>query len=600
MYNSHFGFRENPFSVTPDPRFFYANPLYQEAFAALQYGIKNKKGFIVITGEVGTGKTTLLRKLMRHLEATIDSVFIFNTSLSFSEILQLILQDLGLPHKGTPRLAMMQELNEYLIQQLQKNRTVSLLIDEAQNLNDESLEGLRLLSNLETDKDKLLQIVLMGQPELEGKLNKHSLRQLNQRVALRCRLAPLSRADVAPYLRHRLRVAGYNGPELFSEQAVKAVWGHSRGTPRLINLICDNALLTAYATHKRFVSLAMVEEAARDLGLQKAPIDLREVVSTPNRIVRHKGQRAPAVVNRSLQPRPRRLTRIAVGASGGALAALLFAVGVTFVMDPAQTKRVFSNLSVKTSEDLRGIAGRRLKFFEDRFLSKQAVQEEVPAPVELRPTPGAQGPAPSKPNVLPVKLTEPIPEPPSRNNSPGEQANATTLPSHPLPVKSKVVDDWKTQPIVIEYGSTISQIAGGAYGDNKILALDLLKEFNSHIENLNWVIAGQSLWLPPLSRETLLRQQPDGSYHLILGSFPSSMGAERHSRLARNKGYEVLVTPRRVSDNILLYRVEIKDLKNLAAVNQAWNTAVANTWFSLPGNYFAGQSGANHNNAQDH
>src|SRR3989442_290995 len=255
MYTTYFGLREAPFSVTPDPRLFYSNSLYQEALAALLYGIKNKKGFIVVTGDVGTGKTTLLRKLMRNLEATDHSVLIFNTHLSFLELLQLILHDLGLPaNRGKNKLAMIQELNQYLVEQLKNKHTVSLLIDEAQNLTHEVLEGLRLLSNLETDKEKLLQIVLMGQPELERKLDRRSLRQLKQRIAVHCQLAPLNGSEVGPYIDLRLRAAGYEGEDPFDSDAVGQIVLYSRGVPRLINIICDNALLNAYATSQKRVS----------------------------------------------------------------------------------------------------------------------------------------------------------------------------------------------------------------------------------------------------------------------------------------------------------------------------------------------------------
>jgi type II secretory pathway predicted ATPase ExeA len=601
IYNSYFGFREIPFSVTPDPRFFYANSLYQEALATLQYGIKNKKGFIVITGEVGTGKTTLLRKLMRQLEASIDSVFIFNTYLSFSELLQLILQDLGLPLKEKTRLVMIQELNEYLMQQLQKGRTVSLLIDEAQNLSDESLEGLRLLSNLETDKEKLLQIVLMGQPELEAKLNKPSLRQLNQRVALRCRLDPLSQVDVGSYIRHRPQVAGYKGSEIFSMSAVKAIWLYSRGTPRLINLICDNALLIAYATNKRFVSEAMVDEASRDLGLKRAVIDLREEVQTANiKTQNRKGQSVQPLGNKPLQRKPQRLAWVALGAFSGAFIAILFAGGAALVIDPIQAKDHLSSLSLKI-ENLRRITGQTLKFFEGRLFPKEAEREEAQLSVDSQPGLDPQGPVSSKPNAEPLKLAEQIQVSPSQDtgDSPGGEGGSTTVPSRLLPLQWRMADNWKEQPVVIEYGSTISEVANDAYGANRILAMDLLKEFNSHIENLNWVLAGQTLWLPPLSRETLLRKQPDGSYRLILASFPSSMGADGLSQAVRSKGYQVMVTPRRVSDNILLHRVEIEGLKNLEAVNQAWNTALANTWFSFSDSFSAGESSENLSSIQN-
>src|SRR5262249_13887286 len=204
MYNSYFGFSVSPFSVTPDPNFFYTNSVYQEAYANLRYGIESKKGFIVITGEVGTGKTTLLRKLMHNLEGTIHTVFVFNTYLDFTELLRVILYDLGLGPEEPNRVTMLQELNDYLITQLKQGHIVTVLVDEAQNLSDEALEGLRLLSNLETDQEKLIQIVLMGQPELQTRLGRPSLRQLKQRVALQCRLVPLKDEEVGPYIDFRL------------------------------------------------------------------------------------------------------------------------------------------------------------------------------------------------------------------------------------------------------------------------------------------------------------------------------------------------------------------------------------------------------------
>jgi len=268
MYNSYFGFREPPFNVTPDPYFFYTNSLYQQALDALFYGIKAKKGFIVITGEVGTGKTTLLRKLMQNLEANVQSVLIVYTKITFNEMLERIVHDLGLTRKTNNSLIIIEELNRYLTEQLKKGHTVSLLIDEAQHLSDDSIEGLRLLSNLETDKEKLLQIVLLGQPELDTKLNNPSLRQLKQRIALRIRLDCLKPIQVEDYVRHRLQVSGYDGPEIFSKEAIEQIWGCSRGIPRLINILCENALLLAYTSDKRVISGAMIDKVADDLQLE--------------------------------------------------------------------------------------------------------------------------------------------------------------------------------------------------------------------------------------------------------------------------------------------------------------------------------------------
>jgi general secretion pathway protein A len=268
MYDKHFGFLDPPFTVTPDPRFFYTNSVYREAFANLRYGIEARKGFILITGEVGTGKTTLLKLFMHNAEATIHTAFIFNPRLSFIELLRAILNDLGVPNDpADDRLSLFEKLNGYLIEQLKKRQIVALLIDEAQDLADELLEELRLLSNLETDKDKLLQIVLIGQPELEEKLEQPALRQLKQRVALRCRLAPLKNNEVHQYINFRLKTVGYEGKELFDTGAVERIALYSKGTPRLINVICDNALLIAYASSKNKVSAEMVEEIAADLQL---------------------------------------------------------------------------------------------------------------------------------------------------------------------------------------------------------------------------------------------------------------------------------------------------------------------------------------------
>ena len=266
MYAEHFGFSKLPFSVTPDPQVVFNNSLYREAFATLQYGVLGKRGFVFITGEVGTGKTTLLRKLLHSLGPTVHSVFIFNTQVSFVELLRLILDDLGLAHENDDKLTMIEILNQYLIERLRQGHIVTLLIDEAQNLCDEALEGLRLLSNLETDTEKLLQIVLMGQPELEIKLDQLKLRQLKQRIALQCRLAPLKKEEVGAYIEFRLNAVGFRGKSPF-QGSLETIAFYSKGIPRLVNIICDNALLIAYAASKGKVSAQMVEEVARDLQL---------------------------------------------------------------------------------------------------------------------------------------------------------------------------------------------------------------------------------------------------------------------------------------------------------------------------------------------
>jgi general secretion pathway protein A len=268
-FESYFGFRETPFGVTPDPRFFYSHPLYLEGLAALVYGIKAKKGLMLLTGEVGTGKTILLRKLMRQLE-TVQFVFISSSHITSYGLIELMIQDLGLMNKEKNRLDMIHELNEHLLQQLKKGHTVVLLIDEGQNLSDDALEGLCSLSNLETDEEKLLQIVLVGQPELATRLSKSSFRRIKQRIAIHHRLHSLQTiGEVDDYICHRLRVVGYDGPEIFNKEATEAVWYYSAGTPRLINIICDSALAMTCQTFKKKVSAYMVMKAASALLLER-------------------------------------------------------------------------------------------------------------------------------------------------------------------------------------------------------------------------------------------------------------------------------------------------------------------------------------------
>ena len=276
MYEKHFGFTELPFSDTPNPRFFFANACNQEAFATLCYGVESRKGFIAVTGEAGTGKSTLLRKLMHDRAPNLRAAYILNSLVTFTGLLKHAMNALGLPTADADKVTMIEQLNDYLIRQLQLNRVVCLLIDEAQNLSYEMLEEIRLLSNLETQKEKLLQIVLVGQPELERKLNHPNLSQLKQRIALRCRVWPLEAQEVGPYIDMRLETAGYRGSDLFSPEAVERIVSCSKGIPRLVNLICDNALLNAFATSKSRITAVIIQEVTQDLQLSDRPQRIAE------------------------------------------------------------------------------------------------------------------------------------------------------------------------------------------------------------------------------------------------------------------------------------------------------------------------------------
>ena len=265
---SHFGFRETPFGVTPDPRFFYNTPVYLKSLAKLSHAIKTKKGLIVITGEVGMGKTILLRKLMRDLQSAVKFIFVSCSHLHSHRLPEIVAKDLGIAKKNRFELA--EELRQCILEQVKNGRTVALILDESQNLSDRDFEDLCSLSNLETDDEKLLQIVLAGQPELITRLSKTSLRQVRQRVAIQLSLSGLeTKTEVEHYIRHRLQVADYDGPEIFTEEAVEAIWQYSLGTPRLVNVICDKSLALLCETGAKNVAAHLVMNAASEFQLNK-------------------------------------------------------------------------------------------------------------------------------------------------------------------------------------------------------------------------------------------------------------------------------------------------------------------------------------------
>ncbi len=273
MYKKFFGLRENPFNVNPDPRFLFETPEIQEALACLTYGIQRKKGFVLLTGEVGTGKTTLLNKLLDWLRGQrAATAFIFNPRLDANQFLDFMMADFGIPCESPLKSQALIRLNQWLLERFRNGETAVLVVDEAQNLSLEVLEEIRLLTNLETSTEKLLQIVLCGQPELEWKLNQSQLRQLRQRLTLRCKTRPLTLEQTHGYINERLRVAGADGQTIFTPEATEMVQRYSGGIPRVINLLCEHALITAFAEGQKPIAPSLVEGVARefDSGLTES------------------------------------------------------------------------------------------------------------------------------------------------------------------------------------------------------------------------------------------------------------------------------------------------------------------------------------------
>jgi general secretion pathway protein A len=321
-----FGLEQAPFNPTPDPRFLYSSPGHREALAQLLYGVQEHKGFILMTGEIGTGKTTLLRTLLNRLDGQTASAFVFDMTLRFEGILEYMLEDFGVDKPGESHVQRLITLKKFLIEQRLAGQNAVLILDEAQNLDLHALEQVRLLSNVETHAEKLLQILLVGQPELLDKLDRPELRQLKQRIGLRCRIAPLTPEQTRDYVRTRLRVAGARDLGLFSDEAIARIAEYSGGIPRLINTVCDHCLLIGYADQIRRIDRKIVEEAVAYF---------------------EQGERRPQ--------KPRRLARIWRGASArlgwsAAGAVLLGSVAALMVARRDELRRILDASAATLSE----------------------------------------------------------------------------------------------------------------------------------------------------------------------------------------------------------------------------------------------------------
>jgi general secretion pathway protein A len=269
MYNAFFGFKDSPFNLTPDPTFLYRSQQHEEALANLIYGVQSRKGFVVLTGEVGTGKTTMLQCLQDFLEShRIDFAYLFNSRLTVEQFFEMMAYDLDLQCPRTSKAEVLIALNQVLIENSNSGRTTVLIVDEAHNLEWDVLEEIRLLGNLENRGGKLLQIILAGQPEFDRKLDAPTLRQLKQRIALRCTLQPFTREEAIEYISTRLEKVGMPEQTVFPAEVLAEVHTRSQGIPRLINAICDNLLLTAFALECKATTITMLNEVCDDMRLE--------------------------------------------------------------------------------------------------------------------------------------------------------------------------------------------------------------------------------------------------------------------------------------------------------------------------------------------
>jgi general secretion pathway protein A len=304
MYKKFFGLRENPFNVNPDPRYLFLTEHTEEALASLTYGIQSRRGFILLTGEVGTGKTTILNKLLGWLQRqNITTAFLFNPRLSVSEFFDYMMGDFGIPCDSSQKSQVLMRLNHWLLERYKLRETATVIVDEAQDLSLRMLEEIRLLTNLETATEKLLQIVLSGQPELDDKLRQPELRQLRQRITLRCKTYPLTSAETRGYILRRLSIAGATGPAIFTPGAIEVIHRYSRGIPRVVNLLCEHALINAFVEQTRPILAETIKKVAREFELDEIePVARPQVARPGDRPLRETMQGMATLMDRLRRP----------------------------------------------------------------------------------------------------------------------------------------------------------------------------------------------------------------------------------------------------------------------------------------------------------
>jgi len=621
MYCEFYGMRERPFNVTADPKFLYLNARYREALASLHYGVTQRKGFITLIGEAGTGKTTLLKKLLNDLDPNTRTVFVFNTNVTFDEILEYIFGEFDLPVHNGKRLYMLQRLNAFLLDELREGRNVALLVDEAQDLDYSVLEDLRLLSNLETSKEKILQIVLAGQPELGQKLSNPGLRQLRQRVAVNCRLMPLTREELTEYIQSRLSSAGCSDPRLFSREAEERVFEISAGIPRIVNVVCDNALVIGYAMGKKRISADVIDEASADLiateanGLPAAVVEEGVVEELP-----------PGVV----APPPRRnMSQLGViGVVAAAILIGLLSIGrslfrrgdVASVEPGTRLEVVQPGLSDtytadryrepvapgagrererRSLRDLRervpegggladpnprwdssrredvgmGDIGERVDVVDlDNERPSAQGEPEVAADVsdrdslvrerapEVGDVPEAVAVAEplAKPADEPLARAEPDYDPPVDIEVPFVEAR----PEEPPQPQTMKLALRQFDYVNVRSDDSISGIAIRHYGQASTTILDLMKLANPSVQDINQISVGQRLRLPQLEDGLVLLRQSDGQHGLLLMS-TSSYGQANDIRAAlRKRGFGARVTRGDLGNGQAVWRVIVGGLES--------------------------------------
>ncbi|RJP96267.1 MAG: hypothetical protein C4518_00345 [Desulfobacteraceae bacterium] len=498
MYQNFYNFIQKPFDVTPDPRFLYMSRNHSETLAALIYGIRERRGFITIIGEVGTGKTTLLNATLEKLDDQTASAFIFNTDVTFEELLQMALIDFGLAtaEESLPKFVALDRLNRFATAQFAAGKNIVIIIDEAQNLDLQTMENLRLLSNLETPRYKLVQIILSGQPELDEKLRRPEMRQLSQRINLRRYITPLDKKDTFNYIRHHLKIAGCADINFFDKSSLEIIWTYSGGVPRKINILCDNTLLIGYGLGRKKITRSETQEAIRDLSWSP----FLHTAAKPDEVKQIKEKQTARFL----------IPRVAVATAGLSLALILGAMGAALWDSgseklesiPAFSKHLWATDSGPPSP---GTTPQPENMQSDiQNLNSQETSSK-PKPQAPRLTPENLPPA-----MTPVNQSSEIHPPDSAaipqdaNHEVETQKAVQTAtrkrsvenPAPTLKVEASEPDIAESfNQVVVKKGDTLSWIIKESYKDSEEM-LPLVLQANTQIQNPDLILPGWVIRLP--------------------------------------------------------------------------------------------------------
>jgi general secretion pathway protein A len=518
MYTRFYGFSEKPFNVTPDPKFLFLTESHRKALDSVLYGVGERKGFISISGEAGTGKTTILHHLLNTLNANIKTVLINQTQVTPKQLLQDIVQKLGLTQKEQSKILLIRQLNEYLVSALSRDGNLAILIDEAQNLNQDVMEELRMLSNLETSSSKLIQIVFVGQPELENKLNSKDLRQLKQRIAIRSQIRPLTFEESRDYVAHRLNIVGNGLKEIFNPEAVALICSHAEGIPRTINLLCDNALLIGFRRREKRIQEATVREVLSDRGM----------VSEEN------GEKS--------RPLGISLSRLALDRIKGFHPKFIY-----FGLPSLVLIFIF----------LAGMG--HLNYLSERIHFALLKTEAVATLEREEPPKGDFSKPDDPPAPLDGKKEEAL--------SVAEATPEVRLPSLPVIEKKGTV-----KTVSLGKGETLYSVLRRSYAQANATLLDYTLEMNPEIADPNIVKAHERIRLPIRTEESLIRQSANGSFRIHLATFAKKEYAERYRDEEVLKGKMIQIEERRISAREIWYRVYAAEYQSREESHRAIRT----------------------------